>query len=82
MGLPYLHCLVHGSSSCCYPDHPDNTRENQRLKNTINKIQGNMVPLEPSYPAIASPEYPNKTEPQFNDLISNLLKMIETLKRK
>jgi hypothetical protein len=44
-------------------------------KNIVNKGQSSMVPPEPSFPAIASPGYPNS-----DDLKSNLTKMIEAFK--
>jgi hypothetical protein len=40
-----------------------------------------MVPLEPDYPATASPGYPNKIEVQEDDLKSNLAKMIEPFEK-
>jgi hypothetical protein len=62
---------------------PANTRDNQmvksQLKNTINKSQGNMAPLEPSYLTIISPGYPNIAETQ-DDLKPNIIKMIEAFK--
>jgi hypothetical protein len=50
-------------------------------KNT-NKSQGDMTPLEQSYPTTASPGFPNTTKEQENDLKSNLLKMVDALRRK
>ena len=41
-------------------------------KNIINKSQSNMISSEPSYPTMASPEYPNTNKVQENDLKSNV----------
>ena len=40
-------------------------------KNIISKSQSNMISSEPSYPTMASPEYPNTNKAQENDLKSN-----------
>jgi hypothetical protein len=50
-------------------------------KNTINKTLGNMAPPEPSCSATENPGYPNKIDAQQNDLKSNLMKMIEAVKK-
>ena len=39
-----------------------------------------MAPPEPSYPATASPGYPNPVKALEDDLKSNLVKVIEALK--
>jgi hypothetical protein len=46
-------------------------------KNTISKTQGNIAPLEPSYPTTANPGYFIETEAQGDVHESNLIKMIE-----
>ena len=43
--------------------------------------QGNIVPPEPTYPAIASPEYSNPVKALEDDLKSNLVKIIEAFKK-
>ena len=40
----------------------------------------NITPPEPRYPAIENLAYPNKFEAQENDLKSNLINMIESVK--
>jgi len=49
-----------------------------QTKNTIKKNQGNVPPLEHSYPIPEISGYPNPTKAR--DLKSNLTKMIETFK--
>jgi hypothetical protein len=39
-----------------------------------------MIPPKRSYPTTASPEYPNTTKGQENDLKSNFIKMMENFK--
>jgi hypothetical protein len=77
--LPHL-----PAKSYCHEDYPANTGESQipkgQQKNTINKTQANMAPLETNYPATTNPEFPYRTEAQEEDLKSNLIKMTETLK--
>lgn len=51
----------------------------QQSKNTINRIQGNLSPQEPSLSATESPEYFNTVETQGKNLINNFLKMKEVL---
>ena len=41
-----------------------------------------MTPSEHSAPTTVSPEYPNRTNAQENDLKSNLIKIIEAFKEK
>jgi hypothetical protein len=60
--------------TCCHQDPPANTRENQKPKgqhkNTINKTQSNMAPLETSYPVTRNSGYLNETEAKEEDLKS------------
>lgn len=49
---------------------------------TVNNIQGNVAPPEPTYPMTARPEYSSAAEVQENDLKGNFLKMIEILKKR
>jgi hypothetical protein len=48
--------------------------------NTINRSQGNMMPLEYSFPTKASSRYPNTTKAQENDHKSDHIKMLEVFK--
>lgn len=50
-----------------------------KYKNSNNSSQGHMLPLEPSHPPIASPEYPNTAEAQENNLKANFI-MINSYK--
>ena len=49
-------------------------------KNTINKHPENMTLLKSSYPATASPGYPNTTEAQEDDHKSNIINTLEAFK--
>ena len=51
-------------------------------KNKIKKTQGNMEPPDTNYSTTASPEHSNIAEVQENDLKSNLVKMLDSLKEK
>lgn len=46
----------------------------------IKMSQDNMTWLEASYPNIASPEHPHKTEAQEDNLKSKFINMIEVFK--
>jgi hypothetical protein len=49
-----------------------NKQTNKQTKeNTINSSQGNISPLEPSYPITAGPECSNLAEAQEKDLKTN-----------
>jgi hypothetical protein len=52
-----------------------------KIKNTNNRSQHNLAPLETSSPTTASPGYPNTSEKQDADLKSHLTKMIESFKK-
>lgn len=49
-------------------------------KNTINKSQYNITPLEPTSPTTACPAYAYTLEEQDYELIYHLMKVIETFK--
>jgi hypothetical protein len=59
---------------------PKPSKQLKALERTQSKYQGNITPLEHSYPSTASPEYPNTSKTQESDLKSNLVKMIEDFK--
>lgn len=41
-----------------------------------------MLPLQHNYPIAARPDYPNTAEPQVNDLKTNFMNIVESLKNK
>ena len=53
-----------------------------QCKNTINNSQGNMTPLQPSYPTMVRSEYFNTAEAQENDFGNNFMKRTDILKEK
>jgi hypothetical protein len=48
--------------------------------NTVNKIHGNMISLESSYPTIVSTEYTNLAGAQEDGFKSKFIKMTEVFK--
>ena len=50
-------------------------------RNTVNNIVGNMSPLESSYLTTASPENYNTEEAQVKDHKTDLMKMVDVLKK-